>query len=82
MEAGLTDPVWNLEELCVLMPKPTDKASTIEAELATMGALKFPGSYVPAATDATVIVSRLQAPTIRTRSPATRFNAAGSPSRR
>jgi len=33
MEAGLTDHVWSLEELCVLMPKPTVKASTIESEL-------------------------------------------------
>lgn len=33
MEAGLTDHVWSLEELCVLMPKPTVKTSTIEAEL-------------------------------------------------
>jgi len=30
MEAGLTDHVWCLEELCALMPKPTVKASTIE----------------------------------------------------
>ncbi len=30
MEAGLTDDVWCLEELCALMPKPTVKASTIE----------------------------------------------------
>jgi IS1 family transposase len=33
MEAGLTDHVWSLEELCGLMPKPTVKASTIEGEL-------------------------------------------------
>jgi len=33
MEAGLTDHVWSLEELCVLMPKQTVKASTIESEL-------------------------------------------------
>jgi IS1 family transposase len=33
MEAGLTDHVWSLEELCVLMPKPTVKASMIESEL-------------------------------------------------
>src|SRR5208337_2646236 len=33
MEAGLTDHVWSLEELCVLMPQPTVKASTIESEL-------------------------------------------------
>jgi IS1 family transposase len=30
MEAGLTDHVWSLEELCSLMPKPTVKASGIE----------------------------------------------------
>jgi hypothetical protein len=33
MEAGLTDHVWSLEELCVLMPKPTVRASTIESDL-------------------------------------------------
>jgi len=33
MEAGLTDHVWSLEELCALLPKPVVKASTIEAEL-------------------------------------------------
>jgi hypothetical protein len=34
MEAGLTNHVWSLEELCVLMPKTTVKASaTIESEL-------------------------------------------------
>src|SRR5258707_3646682 len=38
--------------------------------------------YVPSPTDATVIVRPLRAPTICTRCPATRFSAAGSPSRR
>ncbi len=38
MEAGLTDDVWCLEELCALMPKPTVKASTIETELVREGA--------------------------------------------
>lgn len=33
MEAGLTDHVWSLEELCALMPKPVVKASTIEHDL-------------------------------------------------
>jgi IS1 family transposase len=33
MEAGLTDHVWSLEELCALLPKPVVKASTIEKEL-------------------------------------------------
>lgn len=33
MEAGLTDHVWSLEELCALLPKPVVKASTIETEL-------------------------------------------------
>src|SRR5713101_5536039 len=30
MEAGLSDHVWNIEELCALLPKPTIKTSTIE----------------------------------------------------
>jgi len=30
MEAGLTDHVWSLEELCALMPKPIVKTSAIE----------------------------------------------------
>lgn len=30
MEAGLTDHVWGLEELCALLPKPTVSASAIE----------------------------------------------------
>ena len=33
MEAGLTDHVWSLEELCALMPKPVVKASKIEKGL-------------------------------------------------
>jgi hypothetical protein len=30
MEAGLTDHVWSLAELCALLPKPTVRASSIE----------------------------------------------------
>jgi hypothetical protein len=33
MEAGLTDHVWSLEELCALMPKPVVKASKIEKNM-------------------------------------------------
>jgi hypothetical protein len=33
MEAGLTDHVWNLEELCALLPKPFVKPSMIEKRL-------------------------------------------------
>jgi hypothetical protein len=33
MEAGLTDHVWSLEELCTLMPKPTVKVSTLGSDL-------------------------------------------------
>ena len=33
MEAGLTDHVWGLEELCAILPKPTVKASTIGSDL-------------------------------------------------
>jgi IS1 family transposase len=33
MEAGITDHVWSLEELCALMPKPVVKASNIEKGL-------------------------------------------------
>jgi hypothetical protein len=33
MEAGLTDHVWSLEELCAILPKPTVKASTIGSDL-------------------------------------------------
>jgi IS1 family transposase len=33
MEAGLTDHVWSLEELCALLPKPVVKASSIEKNL-------------------------------------------------
>ena len=33
MEAGLTDHVWGLEELCALLPKPVVKASSIEKNL-------------------------------------------------
>jgi IS1 family transposase len=32
-EAGLSDHVWNIEELCALLPKPIVKASTIETDL-------------------------------------------------
>ncbi len=32
IEAGLTDHVWSLEEVCALLPKPTVKASNIEKE--------------------------------------------------
>jgi hypothetical protein len=33
MEAGLTDHVWSLEELCVILPKPTVKTSTTGSEM-------------------------------------------------
>lgn len=33
MEAGLTDHVWSLEELCALLPKPVVKASAIDKAL-------------------------------------------------
>jgi IS1 family transposase len=33
MEAGLSDHVWSLEELCALLPKPVVKASTIDRSL-------------------------------------------------
>jgi hypothetical protein len=33
MEAGITDHVWSLEELCALLPKPVVKASNIEKAL-------------------------------------------------
>jgi hypothetical protein len=33
MEAGLTDHVWNVEELIALLPKPVAKASEIERRL-------------------------------------------------
>jgi hypothetical protein len=33
MEAGLTDHVWRLEELCALLPKPVVMASVIEKNL-------------------------------------------------
>jgi IS1 family transposase len=33
MEAGLTDHIWSLEELCALLPKPVVKASLIEKNL-------------------------------------------------
>jgi IS1 family transposase len=33
MEAGLTDHVWGLEELCALLPKPVVKESVIERDL-------------------------------------------------
>src|SRR6202049_1455163 len=33
IEAGLTDHVWTIEELCALLPKPVVRASTIEKSL-------------------------------------------------
>src|SRR5580692_10558319 len=33
MEAGLTEHVWTIEELCALLPKPVVKASRIESDL-------------------------------------------------
>jgi hypothetical protein len=33
MEAGLTDHIWSLEELCALLPKPVVSASKIEKEI-------------------------------------------------
>ncbi|MGA7081259.1 MAG: IS1 family transposase [Terriglobales bacterium] len=33
MEAGLTDHIWTLEELCALLPKPVVRSSTIEQQL-------------------------------------------------
>ncbi len=33
MEAGISDHVWSLEELCTLMPKPVVKTSTIERDM-------------------------------------------------
>ncbi len=33
MEAGITDHVWSVEELCALMPKPTVRASEIEKNI-------------------------------------------------
>jgi IS1 family transposase len=33
MESGLTDHVWNLEELIALLPKPIVRTSTLESEL-------------------------------------------------
>jgi len=35
MEAGLTDHVWEIEEICALLPKPTVSASKIEKNLVT-----------------------------------------------
>jgi hypothetical protein len=35
MQAGLTDHVWSVGELCALLPKPIIKASTIERDLVT-----------------------------------------------
>ncbi len=32
MEAGLSDHVWSLAELCALLPKPTVSASSIERD--------------------------------------------------
>lgn len=33
MEAGITDHVWSLEELCALLPKPTVSSSRIEKDV-------------------------------------------------
>jgi len=33
MEAGLANHIWNIEELCALLPKPTVSASTIDRNL-------------------------------------------------
>ena len=33
MEAGITDHVWSLKEVCALLPKPTISASKIDREL-------------------------------------------------
>jgi hypothetical protein len=35
MEAGITDHVWNIAELCALLPKPVVKASALEQQLIT-----------------------------------------------
>jgi len=35
MEAGITDHVWSLEEICALLPKPTVRASMIEKQILT-----------------------------------------------
>ena len=35
MEAGLTDHVWSLGELCALLPKPTVRASQLDREMVT-----------------------------------------------
>jgi IS1 family transposase len=36
MEAGITDHVWTIEELCALLPKPVVKASAIEKNLTAL----------------------------------------------
>ena len=33
MEAGITNHVWSLDELCALLPKPVVRASEIERSL-------------------------------------------------
>jgi len=33
MEAGLSDHVWTLEELCALLPKPVSSATRLDKEL-------------------------------------------------
>jgi hypothetical protein len=33
MEAGLSNHVWSLEELCAILPKPTVTASMIESDM-------------------------------------------------
>jgi len=33
MEAGITDHVWSLEEVCALLPKPTVSRSKVEKNL-------------------------------------------------
>jgi hypothetical protein len=41
MEAGLTDHIWSLDELCALMPKPTVSHSKIEGNLVSKALGKF-----------------------------------------
>jgi hypothetical protein len=36
MQAGLTDHVWSIGELCALLPKPVAKASRIEKNLTAL----------------------------------------------
>lgn len=53
MEAGLADHIWNIEELCSLIPKPTVSVSKIEAEILQQALARIPsermsGSDAPA----------------------------------